>query len=362
MKSGAQEVSGRRYLRHYLVLLLLGLWSYIAPAVASAHDCTVQAFSVGHCDGFQLNYRIYGLGEIPHGDGDPRPVIYFQLLVLYFQLQLETAQELSLYSGPTIAALIGPSWIEISALNFSRSAGGSTADQPVLISGLQISTQAVAPANLSGDLGWVSEWGTIAEIGVKIEFIKSILKLLSDKQSLPLGKSDALNLIVNGGELLPYLRFQGQSTFGVDAQLRPFLSNVTIRLNTEFLNSIIGSETRLDPKDWQVLVEKVQIKVGLGGSTSFSGETIFERGQGLTSQIFTIESAVGNIRLTGQATFTPTSQEFRIGASICDLAFTGTSLITATGQIQQSFGFQLKFGGLTTPRAPATTPGSCGSP
>lgn len=341
-------------LRKWLVLGLLGVFlSSLTLSSAFAHDCTIQTFSAGRCDGFQLDYRIYGLSGIPHGDLDP---------TIYFQLQLETAQELSLYPGATIGSLSGASPIEFSPIDFDRSSKAPPPDQSVLISGLQISTAAVAPQNLSTDFGWVSELGTIAEIGVKIEFIKSILKLLSEKQSLPLGKSDALNLIVNGGELLPYLRFQGQSTFGVDEQLRPFLSNVTIRLNTEFLNSIIGSETKLDPKDWQVLVEKVQIKVGLGGSTSFSGETIFERGQGLTSQIFTIESAVGNIRLTGQATFTPTSQEFRIGASICDLAFTGTSLITATGQIQQSFGFQLKFGGLTTPRSPATTPGSCGSP
>jgi len=224
-----------------------------------------------------------------------------------------------------------------------------TAASLSVFSNLNIATFATNPASLTTNTNWVSQLGSIGEIGFQMDLIKSILDALL-KQPKNIDAFN-INLSVNAQEIMPYISFQGQSTVSLDSQLRPFLSNLNIRLTAEFLKNIgIDANTKLDPKTLDFLKENLKITIGLGGSTSFSGETIFERGQGLTSQVFGIESAVGDIRITGQAIFTPTSQEFRVGASVCNLAFTGASLITATGQIQQSFGFELKFGSL----APST--------
>jgi hypothetical protein len=229
-----------------------------------------------------------------------------------------------------------------SAVSDPAQGNSSTAS---LISGLDVSVVATDPRQAAAEMNWASEVGTIGEIDVKIHLIKSIIDLVLSGAKMT--EALNLNLSVNGLEIMPYLRFEGHSTLALDNQLKPFLSNLTIRLSTEFLNSVIDANTKFDPQTLDFLKENLKVTIGLGGSTLFSGETTFERGQGLTSQVFGIESAVGDIRIAGQAIFTPTSQEFRIGASVCNLAFTGSSLITATGQIQQTFGFELRFGGVS---------------
>jgi hypothetical protein len=326
-----------------------------AKLIISSALCFFLLFAITLTDGHGRDCRVANLAQAEDCQDNSLSYRLSSLLVpIGFDAELNGAVTL-LNNSPLehelVSTLAGGTLSQptptMPSLNDTPSIETPTAGVVPVFSNLNISAFAIDPVGFTRNTNWVSQLGTVGEIGLQMDLLTSIIDLLLKNAT----RIDALNinLSVDAQEILPYITFQGKSTVSLDKELRPFLSNLNIRLTADFLKNIgVASDTELDPDKLEVLKENLKITIGLGSSTSFSGETIFERGQGLSSQIFGIESTVGDIRIAGQAIFTPTSQEFRVGASICNLAFTGASLITASGQIQQSFGFELKFGGLTS--------------
>ncbi|MCS6902763.1 MAG: hypothetical protein NZO41_00555 [Candidatus Bipolaricaulota bacterium] len=193
------------------------------------------------------------------------------------------------------------------------------------------------------------EFGTVGELEARLQDLDALIRALLEEFFKEQGSRALreLTLIFNldGPALLPLpTQLEGRSSLRLDERWRLLLQNATVTLRTELGPSQLLGQIELDPQTLQVSREKIALEISLG-ATALSGVTTFERGLGLTHQIYTIRAQVGGVQLTGQATFSPAFQEFKIGVSISGLALTGSSLITPTGITTQSLFIEIPIRG-----------------
>lgn len=241
--------------------------------------------------------------------------------------------------------------------------GGFPSPGPILVSRIEplssspglssLNVQRLFNTNVSGgtiepSLRW--DFGSVAQLEARLQDIDALLRALlenffkSQDLTEPAPERE-LTLRFNldsPGFFLP-AQLESQSSFGLDERLRLYLSRATVTLRMAVGSGNLTGEIELDPKDLDISKEKISLELSLGPAL-LSGETTFERGVGLTSQVYLIRAQVGTVQLIGQATFTSTSQEFKIGASIAGLALSGSSLITTSGLTQQSIFIEIPIG------------------
>ncbi len=193
-------------------------------------------------------------------------------------------------------------------------------------------------------------FGTVGELEARLQDLDALLRaLLEDffKSQEATRSLRELTVIFNlDGPTLLLLptELEGRSHFRLDERWRLLLSRATVTLRTELGPGHLLGEIELDPQTLQISKEKIALEISLGAA-ALAGATTFERGLGLTNQIYTIRAQVGGVQLTGQATFSSAFQEFKIGASIAGLALTGSSLISSSGITTQSLFIEIPIKG-----------------
>jgi hypothetical protein len=220
--------------------------------------------------------------------------------------------------APSAAALVGLSYLTIQRLMHAPPSEESLEPQAI----------------------WA--FGRVAQLEARLRDIDALLRAFLESFFQSQGPASTstnreLTLLFNldsPGLFLP-AQIESMSSFALDERLHLYLSRATITLRTVIGPSSVIGELELDPEDFNISREKIGLELSLGPA-SLSGMTTFEQGIGLISQVYSIKAQVGNVELIGQATFTSTSQEFTIGASIAGLALSGSSLITSSGLTQQS--------------------------
>ncbi|MCS6937087.1 MAG: hypothetical protein NZ610_02850 [Candidatus Bipolaricaulota bacterium] len=193
------------------------------------------------------------------------------------------------------------------------------------------------------------EFGTVGELEARLQDLDALIRALLEDFFKEQGARALreLTLIFNldGPTLLPLpTQLEGRSSLRLDERWRLLLQRATVTLRTELGPGQLLGQIELDPQTLQVSQEKIALEISLGAA-ALSGVTTFERSLGLTHQIYTIRAQVGSVQLTGQATFSPAFQEFKIGVSIAGLALTGSSLITPTGTTTQSLFIEIPIKG-----------------
>ncbi len=193
------------------------------------------------------------------------------------------------------------------------------------------------------------EFGTVGELEARLQDLDELIRTLLEDFFREQGTRSLRELTVifnlDGPTLLPLpTQLEGRSSLRLDERWRLLLNRATVTLRTELGPGKLLGEIELDPQTLQVSKEKIALEVSLG-ATALSGATTFERGLGLTHQIYTIRAQVGGVQLTGQATFSPAFQEFKIGASIAGLALTGSSVIGPGGITTQSLFIEIPIKG-----------------
>ena len=138
--------------------------------------------------------------------------------------------------------------------------------------------------------------------------------------------------------LNPQTLLQGSGAFSLDENLNLFLEDLTITLS----NGTITSETQLNPQDLSFERSAFSINLTIGNAT-VSSTTTFEKDQGVTKQVLSLTAGLGQLQLHSQVTLALNSSEFRLGASISDLAITTISAIDASGHSSQTFELELNF-------------------
>lgn len=185
------------------------------------------------------------------------------------------------------------------------------------------------------------DFGRVAQLEARLRDIDLLLRALFEElfqSTNPTPANRELTLFFNldsPGLFLP-AQIESMSSFALDERLHLYLSRATVTLRTTIGPGSVTGELEFDPKDWGISKEKIGLELSLGPAL-LSGATTFEQGVGLINQVYSIKAQVGNVELIGQATFTSTSQEFTIGASIAGLALSGSSLITPGGFTQSLF-------------------------
>lgn len=193
------------------------------------------------------------------------------------------------------------------------------------------------------------EFGTVGELEARLQDLDELIRMLLEDFFREQGARSLRELTLifnlNGPTLLPLpTQLEGRSSLRFDERWRLLLQHATVTLRTELGPSRLLGEIELDPQTLQISKEKIALQISLG-ATALAGVTTFERGLGLTHQIYTIRAQVGGVQLIGQATFSPAFQEFKIGVSIAGLALTGSSLITPTGITTQSLFIEIPIRG-----------------
>jgi len=79
------------------------------------------------------------------------------------------------------------------------------------------------------------------------------------------------------------------------------------------------------------------------GNATVSSITTFEKDQGVPKQVLNMKAWMGQLRLHSQVTLALDSREFRLGASISDLAITTISSVDLSGNTSQSFELEFNF-------------------
>lgn len=190
-------------------------------------------------------------------------------------------------------------------------------------------------------------FGTVGELQAHLQnldaLVRSLLEDFFKSEDLSKAPPELTLLFSLDGPLLFWpTQLQGRSQFSLDDRWRLFLSRATVTLRTELGPGNLMGEIELDPKTLGISREKILLEIALG-ATALS--TTFERGLGLTSQVYAIRAQIGSVQLIGQATFASTFQEFKIGATIAGLALSGSSLITAGGVTTQSLFIEIPIKG-----------------
>ncbi len=187
------------------------------------------------------------------------------------------------------------------------------------------------------------DFGRVAQVEARLRDVDALLRAFlesffqsQDPTKTPTNRELTLLFNLDSPGLFLPAQIESMSSFALDERLHLYLSRATVTLRTTIGPGNVTGELELDPKDLGISKEKIGLELSLGPAL-LSGATTFEQGGGLISQVYSIRAQVGNVELIGQATFTSTSQEFTIGASIAGLALSGSSLITPRGFTQSLF-------------------------
>jgi len=215
-------------------------------------------------------------------------------------------------------------------------------------SGLLSKLQPVWEQNLSPDspkpLKWVGfSFGNVATLEAERETIVAFLEKVANNliPSEPAGTSPQdmdFTLNLNQVHLSPQTLLESSGAFSVDTNFNLVLEDLTIKVS----NGTISGETQLNPEDLSIEGGAVQINLDIG-NTTLSSQTTFEKDHGITKQMINMTAGLGRLHLSSQVTLSLDSSEFRLGASIADLAITTITTVDASGQSSQTFELQLDF-------------------
>lgn len=180
----------------------------------------------------------------------------------------------------------------------------------------------------------------IASIEARLDAIATLIGFIIENLGTSEKKpKDRITLVVSLDNLnISTVAFKGRSIFELDNLLNLHLDSIVLTIS----NDIITSETELNPEDLTIQKGSLQIKFNLG-TAQLKSTTTFEKDQGVTQQAIKIQAPLGDLMLTGQATFALDYREFSIGASISGLAFSSRWVFTPSGIKQQTFGLEFRF-------------------
>jgi len=180
----------------------------------------------------------------------------------------------------------------------------------------------------------------IASLEASIDSIATLIDLIIANLGASENKpKESITLVLNLESLpISSIAFKSRSIFAIDNLMNLHLDSIILTIS----NDIITTETELNPEDLTIQKGSLQIKFNLGAA-QLKSTTTFEKDQGVTQQVIKIQAPLGDLMLTGQATFALDHQEFSIGASISGLAFSTTSVFTPIGIKKQTFGLEFRF-------------------
>ncbi len=180
----------------------------------------------------------------------------------------------------------------------------------------------------------------VANLDALTEFLRYIVAQLNPSE-LPQAEDGepVVVLSLEGLELLPGLALRGAGEFKLrlGQDLNFYLDKLTVRISTGGLSA----ETELDPERLEITQEQLNLEFQLGAITVRS-EVVLGEGQVLRETI-ELSAQAGDLSLASEATFTITTQEFRIGMTIGDLEISSTSVLTPTGLGAQILSFEMEF-------------------
>ncbi len=180
----------------------------------------------------------------------------------------------------------------------------------------------------------------IASLEASIDSIATLIDLIIANLGASEQKpKDSITLVFNLDNLnISSIAFRGRSIFAIDNLLNLHLDSIILTIS----NDVSTLETELNPGDLTIEKGSLQIRFNLG-TAQLRSTTVFEKDQGVTKQVIRIQAPLGDLMLTGQATFALGYQEFSIGASISGLVLSSTSILTPTGIKRQTFGLEFRF-------------------
>ena len=195
----------------------------------------------------------------------------------------------------------------------------------------------------------ILQLGDIASLAARLDFLAGFMQYLvhsllnSDTPLPPLedeitlvfnlegsGLSAGVSAEVEGAGLLPFAQdAEGGAPLGI--------REVTVRIS----NGTIRSEAELDPADFTIKRGQLEVQFQLGPNT-ITSTTVFAKGEGVQKEILVITAQLGDLSLTGQATWTGNSREFKLEATLAGLISFST-LLTPEGLLEPTLGLELRF-------------------
>jgi len=187
-------------------------------------------------------------------------------------------------------------------------------------------------------------FGNIASLETKHEAILAFLEQVANNliPSSSTGETQPRNvgftLNLNNIPLSASTLIGGSSVFTVDEYLNVFLEDLTITLS----NGTLTGETQLNPES--LAFERGAFSIDLNiGNARVRSTTTFEKDQGVTKQVLNMTAGLGQLSLHSQVTLSLNSSEFRLGASISDLAITTISTVDTFGNQRQTVELEINF-------------------
>lgn len=196
--------------------------------------------------------------------------------------------------------------------------------------------------------------GDIASLSARIDFLAGFMEyliysLLDADAEVPLPPLDEeVTLVFNLGRsglaagVAAQITGSGLHPFGSDlpADEAPLgVREITVKIRSES----IRSEFKLDPADLTVRRGQLEVQFRLGPNT-ITSTTVFTKGEGLQKEVLVITAQIGDLSLTGQATWSweDGSREFKLEATLAGLLSFST-LLTPEGLLEPTLGLELRF-------------------
>lgn len=197
----------------------------------------------------------------------------------------------------------------------------------------------------------ILQLGDIASLATKLDFLAGFMEylvysLLDAEMPLPpleeeitlvfnlegSGLSAGVTAAVEGAGLLP-LGDNGDPDSDASLGVR----EITVKIRSE----AIRSEVELDPADLTLKRGQLEVQFQLGPNT-ITSTTVFTKGEGLQKEVLVVTAQLGDLSLTGQATWTDGSREFKLEATLAGLVSFST-LLTPEGLLEPTLGLELRF-------------------
>ncbi len=204
----------------------------------------------------------------------------------------------------------------------------------------------------------IVQLGDVASLAARMDFLAGFMQylvasLLSSDTGLP-PLEDEITLVftlegegglsagvaaqLQGADLLS-LAFGPSSDSGapVEGAAPLGIREITVRIS----NGTIRSEAELDPADFTIKRGQLEVQFQLGPNT-ITSTTVFAKGEGVQKEVLVITAQLGDLSLTGQATWTGNSREFKLEATLAGLISFST-LLTPEGLLEPTLGLELRF-------------------
>ena len=191
--------------------------------------------------------------------------------------------------------------------------------------------------------------GDVASLAAKLDFLAGFMQylvqsLLNSEAPLP-PLEDEITLVFNlegsdlSADLSAEVRGSGLLPFGrgsgADALLG--IREITVRIRS----GAIRSEADLDPADFTLRRGQLEVQFQLGPNT-ITSTTVFAKGEGLQKEVLVVTAQLGDLSLTGRATWADGSREFKLEATLAGLLSFST-LLTPQGLLEPTLGLELRF-------------------